>query len=171
MAKTTSPTAASSPVSAGVKTPGRGVFSNPTQVGAMIQSMYPQYRNMDATTLGQRWIDVHTPTSGGGTGGGTTDILSGPVGTTQLTNTNPNSPDLSGLGQFATPIQPKTPAKSTTPLNITSGLQALGNGISSGSTMMGQNPNTLYSTPVQYAPKPKPQSLPLSTFDISKVQF
>lgn len=106
---------------AGVKTPGAGAFSDAAQVGAMIQSMYPQYRSMDATVLGQRWIDVHTPQATGGGGGSvgtagttaTSDTLLPPTASggdtlstnTLGTNTQFNTPDLSGLSKFATPVK------------------------------------------------------------------
>lgn len=114
---TTSPTTA---ISAGVKTPGSGAYSDPAQVGAMIQKMYPQYANFDATTLGQRWIDVHTPQATAGDTTGATDVLQAPTGTTPLTSTDPNqnTPDLSGLGQFASPVKQQPAAKPQTPIKI-----------------------------------------------------
>lgn len=102
-------TTASTAQAAGVKTPGKGAYSDPVSVGAMIQKMYPQYANFDAVTLGQRWIDVHTPQAAAGTG---TDVLSGPVGTTPTTTTDPNAPDLSGLSKFQTLIQQPKPQPS-----------------------------------------------------------
>lgn len=99
---------ASTAAAAGVKTPGSGAFSDPAQVGAMIQKMYSgYYDNVDPTILGQRWIDVHTPAAGSGTGASTGTGLQGPTGTTPLTTTDPNSPDLSGLAQFQSPIKPQ----------------------------------------------------------------
>lgn len=131
---------ASTIVGAGVKTPGSGVYSDPAQVGAMIQKMYPgYYDSFDPSVIGQRWIDVHTPTAGG-SGTGATDVLQGPTGTTPLTSTDPNQnmPDLSGLSQFASPIQQPKPQQPQTPL--------LGGGIAnSGSATLA-------------APKPAPQA-------------
>lgn len=152
----TSPTAASTAVAAGVKTPGKGAYSDPMQVGAMIQKMYPQYANFDAATLGQRWIDVHTPAApaaGSGDLGGA--VLQAP-GTTPMTSTNPNAPDLSGLNQFASPVQPQAPKI------IISGLS--GNG-ANGSQL------TPMTTPAQYSPPQQPKPQGLSTFDINKLKF
>ncbi len=87
--------AKASPTSAA--TPGQGAYSDPATVAA---------------TLGQRWIDVHTPApSTAATSGAGGLTLQGPTGTTPMTNTNPNAPDLSGLGQFVSPVksQPKQP--------------------------------------------------------------
>lgn len=106
------PTTAQPTVTKAVK-PGTpsGAYSDPAQVGSMIQSMYPQYKSMDAVTLGQRWIDLHTPHPAAGAAGSGTDMLSGPIGTTPMTSTDPNSPDLSGLAQFASPIKPAVKPK------------------------------------------------------------
>ena len=108
----------STKAAAGVRTPASGSFSNPTTVGDMIKKMYPGYYDqMDSTLIGQRWIDIHTPQAGTGTGsGGTTDVLSGPTGSTDLSGSmssgggtgtsliNPNqTPD---LNQFASPTPP-----------------------------------------------------------------
>lgn len=148
----TSPTAASTAVAAGVKTPGQGAYSDPTQVGAMIQKMYPQYANFDAATLGQRWIDVHTPAPS--TASGSSDLGSAVLqapGTTPMTSTNPNVPDLS---QFASQVKPQAPKI------IISGLS-------------GNNPNGAQLTPMTQTQQPyqQPQAPKLSTFDITKAGF
>lgn len=149
------PTTAQPTVTKAVK-PGTpsGSYSDPAQVGAMIQQMYPSYANFDATTLGQRWIDLHTPKAVGGGAG--TDMLQAP-GSAALTSTDPNqnAPDLSGLSKFASPVKPPAPQV------IISGL--------AGNNPYGQG-LTPMTNPVQQ-PQSKPQAPYLSKFDISKVGF
>lgn len=151
MAAKASPTSTATAVAAGVRTPGTGVFSDPAQVGAMIQSMYPQYRNMDATTLGQRWIAVHTPApaSGGGVGtGGATDLLQAPNGGMDTMQPgdqkvlSSSAPDLSGLAKFAKPVQAKPQPQANVPLNVPN----LGQGINGNALGMSSNGNPNPST-------------------------
>lgn len=77
---------------------------------------------------------------------------------TNTASTNQNTPDLSGLAQFAKPVKAPTPAA---PQIIITGL--------SGNNSMGNN--TLVTQPVQ-TPQQQPKNpQKLSTFDISKVNF
>lgn len=141
-----------------------GAYADPAQMGAMIQKMYPQYANFDPVTLGQRWIDLHTPKAS--TAGSGDMTLQGPTGTTLPTSTDPNAPDLSGLGRFAQPIKPQAPqAPRVTITGNTGGLALGGQGSITGGAQL--NPMT---NPYQAPQQPqKPQGL--STFDISKAGF
>lgn len=154
-AKTATPATA---VAAGVKTPGSGAYADPMQVGTMIQKMYPQYANMDTATLGQRWIDVHTPQAST-TGGGNTDVLQAP-GTTPMTSTNPNQnmPDLSGLSQFASPVQQQQNTGQQAPL-VGSGGQ--GGGAALSAPKLAPTPAPSPTQPVAFKPLPKGLSINL----------
>lgn len=130
-----------------------GAYNDPAAMGAMIQKMYPQYASFDAATLGQRWISLHTPAAAKGTGtGAATDTLQAPTNITQTPNQK--APDLSGLGKYATPIQPQAPKI------IIGGLG--GNG-AYGAQLTPMTQPTQYSAPQQ-----KPQGL---SVDISKLKF
>lgn len=175
---TKSPTSASTIQAAGVKTPASGAYSDPAQVGAMIQKMYPgYYDNFDPSVIGQRWIDMHTATAGTGTGSGTDTGLSGPTGTTPLTSTDPNqntqnTPDLSGLSQFQSPNESVINYSINTHMPVNSQPQAplIGNGVisnneSSSATMappkqkQKQKSNPIasqVSVPINYTPAYSP---------------